>query len=131
MAIEKLLFIKRLTKTDIEKRLSVPPKKKRCFLNFHGRHRVEVKVKDDNGKNWLFGFFMRKNDNYPKPVLTTGWRQFVQCWKLAVGDTVIVNWMMEKDGKRNYRIKVIRTGVLPLVQNRDADRAIASNSNTE
>ncbi|KAB2036143.1 hypothetical protein ES319_D04G203500v1 [Gossypium barbadense] len=132
MAIEKLQFIKRLTKTDIGKRLSVPSKKKRCFLDFDGRHQVDVKVKDDNGKDWLFGCSKRRGrDNYPKPVLSKGWLQFVRCWKLAVGDIVIVNWVMEKDGKGNYRIKVIRTGVLPLVQNRDADRAIASNSSTE
>ncbi|MFQ6661309.1 hypothetical protein Gotur_029512 [Gossypium turneri] len=132
MAIEKLQFSKILTKTDIGKRLSVPSKKKRCFLNFDGRHQVDVKVKDDNGKDWLFGCSIRRGrDNYPKPVLSKGWLQFVRCWKLAVGDTVIVNWVMEKDGKGNYRIKVIRRGVLPLVQNRDADRAIAANSSTE
>ncbi|TYJ40830.1 hypothetical protein E1A91_A04G168600v1 [Gossypium mustelinum] len=131
MAIEKPVFIKRLTKTDIEKRLSVPSKKKRCFLNFHGRHKVDVKVKDDNAKDWLFGCSIRREkDAYPKPVLSKGWLQFVRCWKLAIGDIVIVNRVMEKDGKENYRIKVIRTGVLPLVQNHDADRAIASNSST-
>ncbi|KAH1040552.1 hypothetical protein J1N35_042295 [Gossypium stocksii] len=132
MAIEKLIFIKKLTKTDIEKRLSVPSKKKRCFLNFHGRHKVAVTVKDDNAKDWLFGCSIRREkDAYPKPVLSKGWLQFVRCWKLAIGDTVIVKRVMEKDGKGNYRIKVIRTGVLPLVQNHDAGRAIASNSSTE
>lgn len=132
MAKEEQLFIKNLTKTDIEKRLSVPSKKKRCFLNFRGQHKVEFKVTDDNGKDWLFSCSIRsKKAGYPKPVLSKGWIQFVRCWKLAIDDTVIVNRMMEKDGKGSYRIKVIRRGVLPLVRNHDADRAIAFNSSTE
>ncbi|XWS62434.1 hypothetical protein CRYUN_Cryun06bG0010500 [Craigia yunnanensis] len=132
-------FKKILTKTDIEKRLSVPTVNKKCFLNFRGQHKVEFKVKDKNSKVWSFGCSTRKNKGYPKPVLSKGWLQFVRCWKLAIDDGVILYRKQDEAGKWPYRIEVIkratqRSSVLsPLVQNHDADRtmAIASYSNVE
>ncbi|KAG8500194.1 hypothetical protein CXB51_003726 [Gossypium anomalum] len=105
MAIEKELFRKRLTKTDAEKRLSIPSRKKKCFLNFRGEHMAEFKVKDKHGKDWTFNCSKRKKD-YPKPVLTRGWLQFVQGWNLAVGDEVKVYGKMEEAGEEHYRIEV-------------------------
>ncbi|TYH78278.1 hypothetical protein ES332_D04G215100v1 [Gossypium tomentosum] len=105
MAIEKELFKKRLTKTDVEKRLSIPSRNKKCFLNFRGKHMAEFKVKDKHGKEWKFNCSTRKKD-YPKPVLTSGWLLFVQWWNLAVGDEVKVYGKMDQAGEEHYRIEV-------------------------
>ncbi|XWS67491.1 hypothetical protein CRYUN_Cryun04dG0011200 [Craigia yunnanensis] len=132
-----IVFSKILTKTDIEKRLSVPTVKKKCFLNFRDQHKEEFKAIDMNGKVWLFLCSTRKTKGYPKPVLSKGWLLFVRCWKLAIGDKVILHRKQDKAGKGHYIIEVIkratqRSSVLsPLVQNHDADRtmAVASYSN--
>ncbi|GMJ08254.1 hypothetical protein HRI_004494600 [Hibiscus trionum] len=125
MAIEEL-FEKTLTKTDTTKRLSVPTKKKTCFLDFGGRHSMAFKAMDSNGTVWPFGCSKRKKKEYPKPVLSKGWLQFVRYWKLKIGDKVIFyRQTMDKAGNGNYIIKVIRREPLPLPRNRDADKTMA------
>ncbi|MBA0631157.1 hypothetical protein Godav_003176 [Gossypium davidsonii] len=135
MAIEKPLFMKILSRTDIKVRLSVPTKKKRCFLNFQNRHKAEFKVKDDNGKDWVFCCSIRKKKGYRKPVLSKGWLPFVRCWKLEIGDGVRVYRMMDKDGKEYYRIEVIKRRDSPFVRNHDAEEpsalAVASYGDVE
>ncbi|KAK8613784.1 hypothetical protein V6N13_101540 [Hibiscus sabdariffa] len=135
MAIQVVLF-KTLTQTDIEKRLSVPTKKKMCFLDFGGQHNVGFKAMDRNGKLWQFSCSRRKTRGYPKPVLSRGWLPFVRCWKLEIGDKVIFYRQgMDRAGKGDYLIDVIRREPLPptLIQNHDADKVmeIASYTNDE
>ncbi|XVF00600.1 hypothetical protein REPUB_Repub04eG0014600 [Reevesia pubescens] len=137
-----IIFSKILTKTDIEKRLSVPTVKKQCFLNFRDQHKAEFKVVDKNGEVWTFVCSTRKKKgDYPKPVLSKGWLQFVRCWKLAIGDEVIIYRNQDKAGKAKgyYMIEVIKRAtqrswvVSPSAQKHDADRtmAVASCSNVE
>ncbi|KAH1040551.1 hypothetical protein J1N35_042294 [Gossypium stocksii] len=135
MAKEKQLLMKRLSRTDIKVRLSIPTKKNRCFLNFRNGHKVEFKVKDDNGKDWVFCCSIRKKKGYRKPVLSKGWLPFVRCWKLEIGDEVRVYRKMGRYRKGYYRIEVIKRRDSPLVQNHDAEEpsalAVASNGDVE
>ncbi|KAK8486659.1 hypothetical protein V6N11_033112 [Hibiscus sabdariffa] len=133
MAIQ-LVFVKTLTQTDIEKRLSVPTKKKICFLDFGGQHNVGFKAMDSKGKVWPFSCSKRKAKGYPKPVLSKGWLPFVRCWELEIGDKVIFyRQTMDKAGKGDYLIDVIRKEPLPLtlIQNHDTDKVMARASYTD
>ncbi|XWS55294.1 hypothetical protein CRYUN_Cryun10bG0162900 [Craigia yunnanensis] len=138
-ALVMILFLKSLTKTDIQKRLSVPTEKKTCFLNFRGRHKVKFKVIDENGKVWIFVCSTRKQGDYPKPVLTKGWLQFARWWKLVVGDEVILYRIQDKDDKAkgHYGIEVIKRASprswvpSPPVQNHDPDRTMGVASYVE
>ncbi|KAE8654398.1 Detected protein of unknown function [Hibiscus syriacus] len=126
MAVE-VLFVKTLTKTDKQKRLSVPTKKKICFLDFEDGYTVEFRVMDDDGRVWTFVCSKRKKNGYPKPVFSKGWLQFVRCWKLEIGDKVMVYRLtVEKGGEGQYRIRVIRRE--PLAH---ADKAMAVTSYTD
>ncbi|XVF45886.1 hypothetical protein PTKIN_Ptkin02bG0243700 [Pterospermum kingtungense] len=104
-----LVFSKILTKTDVEKRLSVPSAKEQCFLEFRGQHKKEFKVVDKKGKVWAFGCSIRKKKEYPKPVLSKGWLQFVRSWELQIDDEVKLHRMQDKAGKGQYVIEVIKT----------------------
>ncbi|XVF45878.1 hypothetical protein PTKIN_Ptkin02bG0242800 [Pterospermum kingtungense] len=103
-----VVFSKTLTKTDVEKRLSVPSAKKQCFLEFRGQHKKEFKVVDTRGKVWAFGCSIRKKKQYPKPVLSKGWLQFVRWWGLQIDDEVKLHRMQDKAGKGQYVIEAIK-----------------------
>ncbi|KAL4348016.1 hypothetical protein GQ457_17G001610 [Hibiscus cannabinus] len=127
MAVQ-LVFVKTLTQTDITKRLSVPTKKKICFLDFGGQHNVGFKAMDSKGKVWPFSCSKRKAKGYPKPVLSKGWLPFVRCWELEIGDKVILyRQTMDRAGMGDYLIDVIRKEPLPLtlIQNHDTDKVMA------
>ncbi|EOX97143.1 Uncharacterized protein TCM_006242 [Theobroma cacao] len=121
-----------LTKTDVQKRLSVRTVNKKCFLDFGNKHKVEFKVEDKNGDVWPFVCSTRKGQDYPKPVLSKGWLRFVRRWKLAIGDRVVLHEIQGKAGTGLYRIEVIKRakqspGVLsPSILNHDGDRSMGN-----
>ncbi|WRX14593.1 B3 DNA binding domain - like 10 [Theobroma cacao] len=121
-----------LTKTDVEKRLSVRTVNKKCFLDFGNKHKVEFKVEDKNGDVWPFVCSTREGQDYPKPVLSKGWLRFVRRWKLAIGDRVVLHEIQGKAGTGLYRIEVIKRakqspGVLsPSILNHDGDRSMGN-----
>ncbi|XVE99773.1 hypothetical protein REPUB_Repub03eG0229900 [Reevesia pubescens] len=109
--------------------------KNKCFLNFKaGQHQVKFKAIDKNGKVWPFFCSTRKKKgDYPKPVLSKGWLQFVHYWKPATGDKVIFYLKHDKAGKAKgqYRIEVIKKAteqswvLSPPVHDHDTDRTMA------
>ncbi|WRX13367.1 B3 DNA binding domain - like 10 [Theobroma cacao] len=75
------LFTKRLTQTDINKRLAIPTN------SFRGNHSVELKVKDKSHRLWRFRCSIRKK-RYLKPVFSSGWPEFTRSNSLRIGDKV-------------------------------------------
>ncbi|XVF45885.1 hypothetical protein PTKIN_Ptkin02bG0243600 [Pterospermum kingtungense] len=117
----EVVFSKILTKKDVEKRFSVPSAKKQCFL--------ELKVVDEKGKVWAFSCSIRKKKEYPKPVLSKGWLQFVRCWKLQTDDEVKLHRMQDKAGKGRYVIGVIKRST--QISSVDRTMAVGGYSNVE
>ncbi|KAK8522360.1 hypothetical protein V6N13_115332 [Hibiscus sabdariffa] len=106
------IVLKRLGKTDIEKRMTLPSKSLKCFPPLSGdKHTVDFQVRDDEcGRVWKFQIYTRKKNNkYPKPVLTKGWREFVRSKRLRVEDRVV--FYMDKEDEADsvkYRVKVVK-----------------------
>lgn len=103
------IMSKRLTKTDIEKRMTIQSKWLKSFPALSGNeHMVDFEVRDECGHVWKFRIYTRKRNNkYRKPVLTKGWREFVCSKELRVDDKVA--FYMEKqqaDGRVDYRVTV-------------------------
>jgi hypothetical protein len=84
----KILFTKKLSKTDIEYRMAVPMKSLYAFRIPKGEHSKDFGVTDIHGKRWRFRCCTRKTDPYPKPVLSAGWIEFAKTRSLKVGDEV-------------------------------------------
>ncbi|KAK8522359.1 hypothetical protein V6N13_115331 [Hibiscus sabdariffa] len=106
------IVLKRLGKTDIEKRMTLPSKSLKCFPPLIGdKHTVDFQVRDECCRVWKFQIYTRKNNKkYLKPVLTKGWREFVCSKRLRVGDRVA--FYMEKEDQADsvmYRVKVEKT----------------------
>ncbi|XWS44158.1 hypothetical protein CRYUN_Cryun15aG0020600 [Craigia yunnanensis] len=89
------MFSKRLTQTDISKRLAIPTESLSLFPPFEdgGNNEIELGVWDvdddeNNGKLWKFVCSIRKNGKYKIPVFSKGWLDFVKAKGLSVGDEV-------------------------------------------
>ncbi|KAF9671121.1 hypothetical protein SADUNF_Sadunf12G0014600 [Salix dunnii] len=98
-------FAKVLSKTDIQKRLSVPSKYLSSLPSFKGDRAVEFQATDESGCDWAFKCSIR-NKGHPKPVLTKGWLAFVACKDLKVGDRVTFYKMKNKRGASTHVCKV-------------------------
>ncbi|XVE83998.1 hypothetical protein DITRI_Ditri16bG0133500 [Diplodiscus trichospermus] len=90
------VFSKRLTQTDISKRLAIPTESLSLFPPFEdGGKEIELEVWDgnddddeSNGKTWKFVCSIRKTGKYKKPVFSKGWLSFVKAEGLSAGDEV-------------------------------------------
>ena len=80
-------FSKLLTKTDIQKRLSLPTKCFKSLPSLKGSHGRDFPAIDESGFGWTFQCSTRKKGN-PKPVLAKGWLTFVRHKELKAGDRV-------------------------------------------
>ncbi|KAG6753674.1 hypothetical protein POTOM_041671 [Populus tomentosa] len=80
-------FTKILSKTDVQKRLSVPTEYLSSLPSFNGDRAVELQAMDEGGCVWAFKCSTRRK-RHPKPVLTRGWLAFVACKNLEAGDKV-------------------------------------------
>ncbi|KAJ6887918.1 B3 domain-containing transcription factor NGA4-like [Populus alba x Populus x berolinensis] len=87
-------FSKLLTKTDIQKRLSLPTKCFKPLPSPKGSHGRDFPAIDESGFAWTFQCSTRKK-GHPKPVLSKGWLAFVRHKELKVGDRV--KFFKEKD----------------------------------
>ena len=84
------LCSKILTATDVGVRLSFPTATMREHFRLEeGTQSVDFQVRDKDRKVWTFRLYTRKNNGYPKPVLTKGWIDFVKQKNLRVGDKMI------------------------------------------
>ncbi|KAF5725858.1 hypothetical protein HS088_TW23G00588 [Tripterygium wilfordii] len=102
-----IIFSKILTKTDVEKRLSLPTKSLKSLPSFEVGRRcnVEFQAMDGNGRLWRFGCIIRKK-GHPKPVLSKGWIAFVAHNKLQIGDQVKFYQEIANPGASQYKVEV-------------------------
>ncbi|KAH1123092.1 hypothetical protein J1N35_006252 [Gossypium stocksii] len=138
-----ILLEKRLSKTDISRRLAVPME----YFNMEqfpkpgqsleGNPREDFVVKDEKGCVWNLSCSIRKKPNHPKPVLINEWIQFVQSEKLREGDRVIIYGEQDETGLMQLRIKAEkRTGsheapCFPFMnQNPDRNKGLSSHSSS-
>ncbi|XVF00585.1 hypothetical protein REPUB_Repub04eG0013100 [Reevesia pubescens] len=89
------IFSKILTKTDIEKRLSIPSKHLKSFPCFN------FQARDESGKVWPLQCTIRK-EKYLKPVISRGWLEFVRSNKVQISDKIT----FYGESRGQYRIKV-------------------------
>ncbi|XVF58047.1 hypothetical protein PTKIN_Ptkin07bG0031200 [Pterospermum kingtungense] len=87
-----MMLSKRLTQTDISKRLAIPTQSLPLFPRFEdGGHEIELEVWDEENNDkilWKLVCSIRTNGKYPKPVFSKGWLRFVKAKGLSVGDEV-------------------------------------------
>ncbi|KAJ6294877.1 hypothetical protein OIU76_022874 [Salix suchowensis] len=76
-----------LRETDVKKRYSVPTGFLSSLPSFNGGHAVDFQAVDGSGRVWPFRCSVRKK-GHPKPVISRGWRAFVDSKGLKVGDKV-------------------------------------------
>ncbi|KAJ6294878.1 hypothetical protein OIU76_022875 [Salix suchowensis] len=88
---------KKLSKTDIRRRLSVPTSFLSSLPSFNGAHAVDFQAVDEGGKVWTFKCSIRRRRHpkpvlskgwHPKPVLSKGWLAFVASKGLQAGDKI-------------------------------------------
>ncbi|GMI88201.1 hypothetical protein HRI_002489400 [Hibiscus trionum] len=89
---DQQIFSKRLTKTDVGVRLSFPMEALNDFEFPRGEDKVVFDVTDGMGSSWKFGLSKRNEarHSHPKPVLSSGWRAYVQAKGLKMGDRVVL-----------------------------------------
>ncbi|KAF9685006.1 hypothetical protein SADUNF_Sadunf03G0009400 [Salix dunnii] len=82
------IFSKELRDTDVRVKFSFPT---HCLqhLDFAGNNFVDLRVKDSRGELRVIRCWKREG-NYDKPVLSTGWLKFVADYGLRVGDKVVL-----------------------------------------
>ncbi|XWS54869.1 hypothetical protein CRYUN_Cryun10bG0126700 [Craigia yunnanensis] len=81
-------FSKKLTKTDIDVRLSFPMKVLNAFEFPKGKDEVEFEVTDSTGKSWTFDLSKRNKARHPhpKPILSSDWRAYSQAKGLKMNE---------------------------------------------
>ncbi|XVF01166.1 hypothetical protein REPUB_Repub04eG0064900 [Reevesia pubescens] len=99
------LFAKVLTHTDVERRLSCPSGCLPALPWSEGCHGIILQVKDDAGILWNFGCIVRSGV-VKKPVIVSGWIQFVQSKDLHTGDIVILYKEDDIITGAHYKIEV-------------------------
>ncbi|KAJ6711325.1 hypothetical protein OIU79_007724 [Salix purpurea] len=83
------LFEKTLSKTDVSYRMAIPLDSLSAFEIPEEEYSKKVDVFDIDCRRWSFRCSTRKNDPRPKPVLSSGWIQYVKEKRLKEGDRVI------------------------------------------
>ncbi|XWS62839.1 hypothetical protein CRYUN_Cryun06bG0044900 [Craigia yunnanensis] len=106
-----VVFSKTLTKTDVDVRLSFPMKALNCFEFPEGKDKMEFEVTDSSGKSWEFGISKRNKTrhSHPKPVLSSGWRPYVQAMGLKMNDRFILDDHKDKlFSKTRFKVRAER-----------------------
>ncbi|MBA0753133.1 hypothetical protein Gogos_019783 [Gossypium gossypioides] len=99
------MFTKKLTATDINKRLAIPGKILPSLPAFNGGHAVRIQLMYGT-EIWPIDCTVRKN-GYKKPVLSGGWRKFVVDNELKTGDKITMYKDFEdEDGGSHFRVEV-------------------------
>ncbi|XWS40007.1 hypothetical protein CRYUN_Cryun18bG0103300 [Craigia yunnanensis] len=102
-----IVFSKRLTKTDVDVKLSFPMKVLNVFKFPEGKDKVEFEVTNHStGESWKFRLFRRHKacHIYPKQILSSVWRAFVQEKGLKMNDRFFL--FIEKDKATKTRLKI-------------------------
>ncbi|XVF68227.1 hypothetical protein PTKIN_Ptkin10aG0188200 [Pterospermum kingtungense] len=98
------VFSKLLTNTDIKKRLAIPAKIMPSLPDFDGSHAVEIQLMYGT-RMWPIVCTIRKK-GYKKPVFSGGWRDFVVCNNLSVGDRLTLYKVQDEAGSFYYKVQV-------------------------
>ena len=112
------VFVKVLTTTDVERRLSFPD---RCVLALPRSeecHVIVLKVKDDAGILWNFGCKIRYGV-IPKLDIVSGWIQFVGSKDLHKDDVVILYKEEDIITGAHYKIEVKKSDTISSVNRKE------------
>ncbi|XP_011028526.1 PREDICTED: uncharacterized protein LOC105128509 [Populus euphratica] len=101
----KKVFIKTLSKTDIDYRMTIPMDSLSAFQIPEGKYSRAVVAFDITGRPWSFRCSTRKKDPRPKPVLSSGWIRFVKDRCLKEGDEVIFS-VAHNDGAEGPQFRI-------------------------
>ncbi|MBA0751030.1 hypothetical protein Gogos_002401 [Gossypium gossypioides] len=102
------VFIKFLTKIDIERALSLPDSCLQALQQSQRSHGGKMlQVKDDVGILWNFRWTIRSGV-VPKLYIVSGWIQFVRCKQLNIGDAIVLYKDDDTLTGLHYKIKVLK-----------------------
>ncbi|KAJ7002093.1 hypothetical protein D5086_009514 [Populus alba] len=100
------IFTKKLSQTDVKHRMTIPMESFKVFQIPEGKHSEQFDVIDiKTGRSRRFRCSTRKKDVYPKPVLSSGWIDYVREKGLGEGDQVSF-FLVQKDGEEGLRLGV-------------------------
>ncbi|KAJ6340621.1 hypothetical protein OIU77_008394 [Salix suchowensis] len=98
---------KLLRETDIKKRFSIPTGFLSYLPSLNGGHAVDFEAVDGStGLVWPFRYSVRKKGRHPKPVISRGWRAFVNSKGLKVGDKVRLYKRINEAGANNHAYEI-------------------------
>ncbi|TYH23024.1 hypothetical protein ES288_A04G177000v1 [Gossypium darwinii] len=98
------MFSKKLSRTDINKRLTIPSKTLSFFPAFNAGHAVTIHLEHAQ-KTWPVLCTIRRG-KYKKPVLCGGWRVFVNFNNFNLGDRITMYKVQDRDGSSHFRVEV-------------------------
>ncbi|MBA0871889.1 hypothetical protein Goshw_001639 [Gossypium schwendimanii] len=116
---------RKLTYTDINKRLAIPKKILPSLPRFNRSHAVKIQLMSGT-KIWSIDCTVRKQ-GYKKPVFSGGWRKFVVHNELKIGDRVTIYRVQHQDGSSHYRVEVEK----PAAGNHEADETTVTRHRRE
>ncbi|KAG5229315.1 AP2/ERF and B3 domain-containing protein [Salix suchowensis] len=104
---QSLIFMKVLSKTDVEHRMAIPMESFAVFGIPQGKHSQNFDFLDmiSTGRSWSFRCSKRTNNSHPKPVLTSDWIKYVKEKCLKEGDQVNF-FYVKKDGEERLQFGV-------------------------
>ncbi|KAG5229578.1 AP2/ERF and B3 domain-containing protein [Salix suchowensis] len=98
---------KLLRETDIKERFSMPTGFLSYLPSLNGGHAVDFEAVDGStGRVWPFRCSVRKKGRHPKPVISRGWRAFVNSKGLQVGDKVRLYKKINEAGANNHAYEI-------------------------
>ncbi|KAB2095679.1 hypothetical protein ERO13_A01G056300v2 [Gossypium hirsutum] len=99
-------FEKYLTEVDVKKQVAIPSDFVQHLPDYEGGRTITFPVHDVSGKVWEnFGYYIRKGDDYPKPVFQKDWHKYVRDKRLRPGDKII--FRVERNGDNGAPIYTI------------------------
>ena len=105
-----LIFTKRLSKTDIKYRLSVPSKAFREHFPpiIHG-NRVDIRIRDPVNGEYTLPCYIRAGANpYDKPVISGNWCHIASASGYVEGDVLLFYKEKDRNGPTFYCFEVNR-----------------------
>ncbi|XVE93267.1 hypothetical protein REPUB_Repub01dG0176000 [Reevesia pubescens] len=112
------IFMKVLTKIDVERRLLVSDGCLPALPKSQGCHGIVLPVKDDLGNLWNFNCIIRSGA-IKKLDIVSGWIQFVRSKQLHSGDVVILYREDDTITGARYKIEVKRSDTLSSVNRKE------------
>ncbi|KAJ6711320.1 hypothetical protein OIU79_007719 [Salix purpurea] len=104
---QRLIFKKKLSKTDVGFRMAIPMKRFAVFRIPQGKHFQSFDFLDmiSAGRSLSFRCSKRTNNSHPKPILSSDWIKYVKEKGLKEGDEVSF-FHVKKDGEERLQFGV-------------------------